>query len=118
MYARPVETVDEKHIQTRTIPAPPKRSFSFASRRTRGGPLSRSSRRNKIEGPSSCSPSRSAGRGNGEMRPYDSSLAATYARSTRRPVRAFERLDEDVYDEFLNCTKKGGRGIRRMATLG
>ncbi|CAM9291927.1 unnamed protein product [Scytosiphon promiscuus] len=26
-------------------------------------------------------------------------------RSVRRPQRAFQQLDQDVYDEFLNCTK-------------
>lgn len=134
MYARPVETVEEKNIQSRTLPAPPKRSFSFASRRTStrdsSGPssssssLSRSKSFSKTEGPSSYSMSRSAGRSSGENddgHPHDGSLAATSARSTRRPVRAFQKIDEDVYDGFLNCTKKtnrASRGFRRMGTLG
>lgn len=125
MYARPVEVIEEKNIQQRTLPAPPRRSFSFVSRRTRGTTSfspSRSKSSNKTAAPSSYSPAQPAGRVYDDgYREYDSSLSATYARSTRRPVRAFQKLDEDVYDEFLNCTKKktkAPRGIRRMGTLG
>eukprot|EP00752_Nemacystus_decipiens_P014298 g12718.t1 len=133
MYGRPVETIDEKNIQTRTLPARPKRSFSFAPRKKGGGggggggPFAssdtyRSRRSHQVEGPSSVSPSVSAGRSSAdEGYPYDSNASATYARFTRRPVRAFQKLDEDVYDEFLNCTKKkpkSGRVVRRMGTLG
>lgn len=127
MYAHPAETVEEKRTQSRTLPAPHKKAFSFAPRRSRGGPSSsspsRSTRANKFktEGPSSYNPSRTVGRSSDEVYPYDSSLSANYARSTRRPVRAFQKLDEDVYEEFLHCTKKkpkGGRVVRRMPNLG
>lgn len=108
MYARPVEVVEEKNIQHRTLPAPPKRSFSFASRRTRV-PSS-----NETGGPSSSSSQPRSVR-------QDSSLSATYAHGTRRPVRGFQKLDADVYDGFLHCAKKGDKprkGIRRMGILG
>ncbi|CAM9202859.1 unnamed protein product [Ectocarpus fasciculatus] len=44
--------------------------------------------------------------------------ATAPARNTRRPVRAFQRLDEDVYDGFLHCAKKNtgktnSKGFRR-----
>lgn len=116
MYGRPVETVDEKHIQSRTLPAPPRRGFSFAPRKKRGGFGS------TTEGPPGHSPPVSAVHKNSadQAYPYDSSTSATHARFTRRPVRAFQKLDDDVYDGFLNATKKkakSGRGILRMGTL-
>lgn len=124
MYARPVETVEEKNIQTRARPAPSKRSFPFAPRKTRGPSNfspSRFKRGDKTGGPSSHSPSRSVVRNNDEGHAYDSNLSATYARSTRRPVRAFQKLDDELYDGFLNAAKKkpkASRGFRRMRTMG
>lgn len=49
---------------------------------------------------------------------YEDHSSTATARNTRRPLRAFQRLDEDLYDGFLHCAKKNtgktnSRGLRR-----
>ncbi len=119
MFAGPVEALEESNPLQHSMPARPRRTPSFAARRAgRGGGTKRGG-----GGPSSDSPSRLMRRSSssyssaGSIRrsysesgypEFDTGLTATTVRGTRRPVRAFQRLDEDVYDRFLNCTKKSG----------
>ncbi|CAN0415987.1 unnamed protein product [Ectocarpus sp. 12 AP-2014] len=71
----------------------------------------------KKAGVANSSASRSSTVSQGSSHHEGHSSTAT-ARNTRRPVRAFERLDEDMYDGFLHCAKKNtgktsSRGFRR-----
>lgn len=64
---------------------------------------------------SSASPSSTVSQGSSHHEGHSSTATAC---NTRRFVRAFQRLDEDVYDGFLHCAKKNtgktnSRGFRR-----
>lgn len=123
MFTRPVEVSEESKLLQHSMPARPRRTLSFPSRRTGGGGATRRAG----GGPSSYSPSRLSRRRSPGYSPpgsigrsysesgypeHDTGLTATTVRGTRRPLRAFQRLDEDVYDSFLNCTKTSRRKSR------
>lgn len=127
MYAGRADAAAEeiKPLQ-RTMPNPLKRALSFGPKKI--GMVSRTgdSSSRLLQPSNSTYTGHSAAGSVGPSHSYresgypenDTSRAAPLGRSTRRPVRAFERLDEEVYDRFLNCTKlssKEDRAIRRMA---